>query len=250
MAKGRKPKTKPYFGKEEEQAVVDFLSLGQLVESETAIDGWIWSGTTEQGLEREKIYVRHLKDPLNKMIESIIRRYKLYSKEMTFEDLHSDTLSFLMIKFHKFKPEKGKKSYSYYGTVCKHYLLGKLIKSDKKLKMLLPFDDVSSKVEERDEMSYTIDNDEPNLTQFIQQISNSIKDEMEDSVLNDNETKVGKALTSILDNWETLFEDGGNKYNKNLILLYMREMTALTTKDIRNGMKRYKVIYKMLKDSL
>ena len=40
------------------------------------------------------------------------------------------------------------------------------------------------------------------------------------------------------------------KYNKNLILLYIREMTNLSTKDIRNAMKRYKSIYYVLKDDM
>ena len=75
---------------------------------------------------------------------------------------------------------------------------------------------------------------------------------MEERVLNENEEKVGNALTSILDDWEVLFDDdnvpGGNKFNKNLILYYMREMTSLNTKDIRNAMKRYKTIYNILKE--
>ena len=58
------------------------------------------------------------------------------------------------------------------------------------------------------------------------------------------------ALISILENWEGVFEgqDATNKYNKNLILYYMREITSLSTKDIRNAMKRYKSIYKFIKD--
>jgi hypothetical protein len=171
---------------------------------------------------------------------------------MEFGDLHADTLGFLHVKFHKFKPAKNKKSYSYYGTVVKHYLLGKLIKEDKKMKQNLNFDDVSSALEEKDELIYTIDDDGIDLTKLIEGISESIKKEMEDRVLNENEVKVGNALTSILDGWEVLFDDdnvpGGNKFNKNLILYYMREMTALTTKDIRNAMKRYKIIYNILKE--
>ena len=73
---------------------------------------------------------------------------------------------------------------------------------------------------------------------------------MEKSKLNENEIKVGDALITILDNWETIFEqvESGNKYNKNLILSYIREITGLTTKDIRLGMRRYKKIYKLVKD--
>ena len=76
---------------------------------------------------------------------------------------------------------------------------------------------------------------------------------METKILNENEIKVGNSLIRILEEWDNIFSDeaGKNrKYNKNLILLYMRNMTSLTTKDIRNAMKRYKVIYQILKDGL
>jgi hypothetical protein len=250
--RGRKPKKKPYFGPEEEAAVKKYLELGTIIKDPNTQDGYRWTGTTHEDIQRNKIYLKQLKAPLDKMVESIIRRYKLYSKTMEFEDLHADTLGFLHVKFHKFKPAKNKKSYSYYGTVVKHYLLGKLIKEDKKMKQNLNFDDVSSALEEKDELIYTIDDDGIDLTKLIEGISESIKKEMEDRVLNENEVKVGNALTSILDGWEVLFDDdnvpGGNKFNKNLILYYMREMTALTTKDIRNAMKRYKIIYNILKE--
>jgi hypothetical protein len=169
---------------------------------------------------------------------------------MSFEDLHSDTLSFLMIKFHKFKPSKGKKSYSYYGTICKHYLLGKIIKDDKKLKTLISYEDVASDLEEDEEYSYEIDSIDVDLSFLISNICDSIKQELQNKILTENEIKVGNALISILENWETVFEsqESTNKYNKNLILYYMREMTSLGTKDIRNAMKRYKSIYKFIKD--
>jgi hypothetical protein len=199
---------------------------------------------------RNTIYKDSLQAPLNKMVESIIRRYKLYSKNMTFEDLHSDTLSFLMVKFHKFKPSKNKKSYSYYGTICKHYLLGKLIKDDKKVKTLISYEDIAPSIEENEEFSYRIDDKESNIWEAITIISNSIKNELETQILTENEIKIGRALVSILENWESVFEHqtSTNKYNKNLILYYIREMTSLETKDIRIAMKRFKTIYKLVKN--
>ena len=233
--RGRKPQKDPYFGHVEESAVKEFLTLGQLIEDTRSLEGLRWTGTTKDEFRRNEIYRLHLQAPLNKMIESIIRRYKLYSKNMSFEDLHSDTLSFLMIKFHKFKPSKGKKSYSYYGTICKHYLLGKIIKDDKKLKTLISYEDVASDLEENVEHSYEIDTYEVDLSFFIDDVVSSIKEELQTKILTENEIKVGNALVSILDNWEGVFEgqDATNKYNKNLILYYMREMTSLGTKDIK-----------------
>ena len=248
--RGRKPSKDPYFGQKEETAVKEFLSLGDLIQDKSTLDGFRWTGTTTDELRRNEIYRLHLQAPLNTMIESIIRRYKLYSKNMSFEDLHSDTLSFLMIKFHKFKPAKGKKSYSYFGTICKHYLLGKIIKDDKKLKTLISYEDVASSIEEDEKFSYEIDIVDVDLSFLISGICDSIKLELQNKILTENEIKVGNALISILENWEGIFEgqDATNKYNKNLILYYMREITSLSTKDIRNAIKRYKLIYKFIKD--
>lgn len=229
--RGRKRTKNLYFGPEQEEAVVKFL-------------------TSESYSERNKIYNEFLKDPINKMVESIIRRYKLYRREYEYEDVHSDTLSFLITKAHNFKPDKNKKAYSYFGTICKHYLLGQLIKDDKKMKSDVSYEDVYRTVETMDDFIYSIDEEKMQLDQFIEEISASIKAEIKHNKLSETEMKVGDALSRILDNWESIFEqiESGNKYNKNLILSYIREITDLSTKDIRVGMRRYKKMYIFLKN--
>jgi hypothetical protein len=234
--RGRKRKNDMYFGPEEEEAVVKFLE------------------SDNEG-ERNLIFNEWLKAPLDKMIESIIRRYKLYRKGETFEELHSDTVSFLMTKVHKFETGRGKKAYSYFGTISKNYILGLLIKDEKYMKQTASYEDMSSNLEERTDLTYVIDNDGFIMDDFIKKLSEGIKEEMNDENLppkkrlNDNERKVGLALIEILENWETAFEamDGGSKYNKNSVLETMRNYTNLSTKDIRLAMKRYKELYEVLK---
>ena len=229
--RGRKRTSNLYFGPEQEEAVVKFL-------------------TSESYSERNKIYNEFLKDPINKMVESIIRRYKLYRKEYEYEDVHADTLSFLITKMHNFKPDKNKKAYSYFGTICKHYLLGQLIKDDKKMKSDVSYEDVYKTVETMDDQMYSIDDQKMQLDDFIKEISASIKAEIQHTKVSETEYKVGDALIKILDNWETIFEqvESGNKYNKNLILSYIREITDLSTKDIRVGMRRFKKMYLFIKN--
>tara|TARA_Y100000310_G_scaffold331460_1_gene405086 strand:+ start:801 stop:1541 length:741 start_codon:yes stop_codon:yes gene_type:complete len=230
--RGRKRTTNLYFGPTQENAVVEFLS-------------------TADEDKRNKIFNTHLRAPLNKMIESIIRRYKLYRKEYSYEDIHSDTLSFLATKMEKFQPSKNKKAYSYFGTICKNYLLGQLLKADKRMKSDLSYEDMYKTVEEMDDYVYSIEDTEKTpLEEFIKEISGSIKEEMKEIKITENEKRVGDALIVVLDNWETIFEqvESGNKYNKNLILSYIRELSGLTTKDIRVSMRRYKKIYTALKN--
>ena len=189
------------------------------------------------------------------MIEAIIRKYKLYRKGETFEELHSDTASFLMTKVHKFDVLKGKKAYSYFGTIAKNYCLGLLIKDDKHQKITSSYEDVSENLDDNHDLSYVIDSEHFSMDDFIKRLSDGIKAELDDETLptkkklNENERKVGLALLEILSNWEVVFDSmqGGTKYNKVAILETMRNFTNLSTKDIRIAMKRYKELYDLLK---
>ena len=225
-----------YFGPEQEEAVLKYLN-------------------TENVKERNAIYNEWLKEPLDKMIESIIRKYKLYRKVESFEHLHADTLSFLMTKAHKFENSKGKKAYSYYGTICKNYILGLLIADDKKTKQVESYENVSIVVEDSRDYHYELDDNDFTMDKFIKKLIESINDEIEGNSsvgkkkLNENELKVGFALIDILKDWEVTLDlmSGGTKFNKNSILESMRRYTGLTTKDIRLAMKRYKTLYELVK---
>jgi hypothetical protein len=234
--RGRKRKNGLYFGEEQEKAVVRYLN-------------------EEDPYIRNKIYNEHLRDAFDTMIESIIRRYKLYRKTHTFENLHSDTLSYLILKADKFDPSKGKRAYSYYGTICKHYILGLMIKDTKMLNQTLDFDTSISKIHEKDEFIYHLSDTDYGLADLIKTICEEIQKEVDGEglgnkkKLTENERKVGEALLDILNNWEMLFAtlQGGAKFNKNVILATIRENTNLITKDIRIAMRRYKSIYELIK---
>jgi hypothetical protein len=222
-----------YFDVREEQAVRQFLIA-------TSME------------EKNKIYNELLKKPLDKMISSIIRRYKLYRKDMDFEEIHVDTHSFLMTKMDKFKPSKEKKAYSYFGTICKNYLMGQIIKDQKEMNRKISYEDISSDLENNFELSYSIDVYEVDTTQIIKNFLLKLDGFLENENLNENEIKLGQALYDLFDNYETLFlESSNNKFNKNIILLSLRDMTNLSTKEIRGSMKKFKFIYsELLKEML
>lgn len=64
--RGRKPKKKPYFGPEEEEAVKKYLELGTIIKDPNTQDGYRWTGTTHEDIQRNKIYLKQLKAPLDK----------------------------------------------------------------------------------------------------------------------------------------------------------------------------------------
>jgi len=87
MAKrGRKRVRKGYFYEDEEQAVIDYIN-----ETDIAV--------------KNRIFNTYLYPALTKMIESIIRRYKLYVPDEEFAQTFNDTISYLLTKIGNFKPE-------------------------------------------------------------------------------------------------------------------------------------------------
>lgn len=230
--RGRKATTTNYFDVREEEAVRAFL-------------------VAESWEEKNKIYNEFLRAPLDKMISSIIRRYKLYRKDMDFREIHVDTHSFLMTKVDKFKPAKNKKAYSYFGTICKNYLMGQIIKDQKELNRKVSYEDISISLEQRPDMVYFIESDTVEMELVIKEYLTKLKDFINTENLSDNEVKLGYALVDLFENYDTIFAGAdNNKFNKNVILLSLREMTNLSTKEIRNSMKKYKKLYGIVQSKI
>jgi hypothetical protein len=211
------------------------------VAEEAAVRRYLIAETFE---EKNAIYNEFLRGPLDKMISSIIRRYKLYRKDMNFTDIHTDTHSFLMTKVDKFKPSKEKKAYSYFGTICKNYLMGQIIKDQKDTNRKISYEDISSSLEQRPDMVYYMELEKTEADDVIQGFLNELKHYIDNEPLTDNEKKLGIALLELFENYKTIFlGTDNNKFNKNIILLSIREMTNLSTKEIRTAMKRFKKLY-------
>lgn len=223
-----------YFGKIEEEAVVSYLNC-------------------TDDAEREKIYNTYLKDPIYKLIESIMRKYKLTVPEENFENTFNDTASYLITKLDKFKIGKYK-AYSYYGTICKNHLIGKIKAYNKELIRNPSYETISNGIVNNRKYSMNPDDGYNIAEECVEGMIERIKymiDNDQRYNLNPNEIKLGKALINLFSNWDyVLTTDGSNKLNKSTILLFLKDNTGLDTKGIRNNMKKYKNEFLALKKSL
>ena len=280
MAKrGRKPKErKGYFYEGEEDAIVKYIH-----EEDISVKNKIFNDT---------IY-----PALTKMIESIIRRYKLFIPDEDFDQNFNDTISYLLTKIENFKPiitgyeeiedikeidsqiiqlseeelkskirnaspedpeyvmvflgedkstlepqyaffkkeTRKYKAYSYCGTVCKNYLMYKSSQYQKKKQRNLSYDNM---VEDFVDNSKYIIEEYPNISlaeKLVHQITKEINNmilEPEKNLLNFNEIKVGKALVTLLTDWEHLLpnNESSNKLQKSSVLYFLREETMMSTK--------------------
>lgn len=239
--RGRKPGSttsanKNYFGPEEEQAFQEYLL------------------SSSQG-ERDKIFNSKLKIPFTKMIESIIRRYNLFTPYEEFEDTFNDTLSFLATKAANFKPGKGKKAYSYCGTICKNYLINKRQTTMKRDNKFLSYDVIYTESNPDNRVDTgSASNDSFNkglIANVTTDIMNTVEEGFWDdgNKMTDNEKKVGYAIVEILNNWENIFQLGDTqKFNKTSVLYFIKENTMLTTKEVKDALKKYRVGYYLIKE--
>lgn len=97
-----------YFGKEEEQAIRDYLQ-------ETS------------KFEKDKLYKEKLKEPIETLVESILgiygKKYQIFDTGLSFKRLKRMGLSYLFKKMDKFDPSRGSKAYSFFGTILRNYYL-------------------------------------------------------------------------------------------------------------------------------
>lgn len=236
--RGRKPNPnkKIYFGEEEERAFIEYVN------------------SADQNF-RNKIFSEKLYYPFTKMIESIIRRYNLFTPDEDFEETFFDTMSFLITKINNFDASKNYKAYSYCGTICKNYLILKRTQHTKKNQKQLSYDLLYPN---SDSDTRTDGSQEKQLLQFNTDLINNTISQLQELLLpensfllNENEIKIGNALLEMMMNWEDIFKYlGSRKFNKSCVLQFLRDYTDLSTKDIREGMKKFKELYLFTKEKL
>jgi len=231
-----------YFAEREEQAVIDYINSNSLE-------------------EKNKIYNEILIEPFRKMIQSILRRYPIHIGNYDMVEVESNALTHLIEHMVKFNPDKITKSgnrtkaFSYCQTIIRNYYKDHSKKSYTEKKINLSYDDYADEINENSDYSYEIEIEtqhqlEKLIDSVIMKIENMITEE---STLKRNEIIVGDAIINVLKNWHILFMEETpegkyskrvtNKFAKNKILLFLKEQTGLTTKEIRIGIKPFKEIY-------
>lgn len=235
--RGRKPNPNKYeygyFYEKEENAIVRYVS-------------------TDDSFEKNTIFEQTLRPAFKKMIESIIRRYKLYVDGESFDVTYNDAMSHIIDKLGKFEQGRAK-AFSYFQTICKNHLIGKINDRNKTLSRNVSYDDIYEDLREDEKYSYIMSDKESELCELINETVSTIKSEIEKtpSVLTRNDVIVGNCLLHMLENWFDLFNgfDNGEpkktskKFDKSVINQYIKETTNLTIKDIKASMKKYKILY-------
>lgn len=265
-------KKKTYWSEDTEKAVVEFLSndcnyfqvkLEKYFEEckkkkiepdyeyvDEIQQKYEWASQPEIIYKKELIYKKRIHKPLNRLIENIIFNFKLFRPGVDIKTIQCDCLSFVYGKFANFNPDKNAKSFSFFGTIAKHYLMGEKKDIDKSQQVNLDYDIHKEEADRKDIVELGEKSDLDTSYSLFSFVIESLEDEIQKKLnnpdekkgLSENDLKVADAIVQIFRSHELL-----GAYNKNHVYHLIKEYTGLQTKDITYSLARFRVFYRLLK---
>lgn len=278
---------KNYFGEKEEKAVIDYITtdsktIKNNIYNEILIEPF--EIMIQSILRRYPIHIGNYtveeieNDVLNHLIDNMVK-YKPFIIERYCDSLEKwvklgENYRFIYVDDAEEKLRSlinsndnydyrifNSRAYSYCQTIIRNYYKDHSRKSYDEIKTNVCFDNFVDEFERNFESSEEDSlNGEHHLERLINLVVNEINNKINDDkdILKHNEIIVGDAITNILKNWQVLFMEETpegqynkkvtNKFAKNKILLFLKEQTGLTTKEIRNNIKSFKDIYTLEKN--
>lgn len=196
--------------------------------------------------DREKLYVEKIMPAFEKLVENLINIHKFSGLHDTYEDLKNDCVNFLFETIHKFNPTMGTNAFSYFNVVAKNWLIIKTKQKAQRGRRDVSIDDPKGLstseiqiVEERSTVpsqDFLLENAEntANILKLMYEIRSRVKVE--------NELLCINSVITIFENINDI-----DILNKSAILLYIRELSGLSPKQLTTSMQAVKKHYNKLK---
>lgn len=218
LRKRRRKKSREYFTKDTEDAIVAYLK-------------------SDDPVERNRLFNEKIDYSFHKLAEFIIHTFKFYYTEMTnVEDLKHEVVAFLLDKLHHYNPEKGK-AFSYFGTIAKRYLIVYNENNYKQMKIRGEMEEVDEDKKVYSEL--VRESDVIDLSSFMNSYVKHIDENIENIFGNEIDKSIAQAVIQIFRRRENL-----EVFNKQHFYLYVREITGQNTANVTKVIKVLKSEYK------
>lgn len=195
--------------------------------------------------DRDKLYVEQIMPAFEKLVENLINIYKFTSMHDSYEDLKVDCVNFLFETIHKFDETRGTNAFSYFNVVAKNWLIIKTKQKSQKMKKLVSLDDPESLssydtclIEEHNYLPFKDAGMEfANRKEIVKMLY-----DIRAKTKSENELICINSIITVFENLDDI-----DLLNKSAILLYMRELSGLSPKQMTTTMQAIKSYYKKLK---
>ena len=185
----------------------------------------LYNQTTDSEI-RSRLYNNKIHYAFFKLTENIIHTFKFYYTGVdNITDLQHEVITFLLSKIHLFKPEKGAKAFSYFGTIAKRYLILSNQKNYKKRIDTAPIEIL----EESENHSYNLDESSYNerLSSFIDLYIEHCTQNIYELFPKEYDAQIADAILELFRKRENL-----DIFNKKALYIYIREIIDVKTPKI------------------
>jgi hypothetical protein len=229
--KRKKTATRQYFPEETQENIIEY-------QNELDLD------------RRREIYIEGIQPSFDKLVENLIFVYGFKTPYDSFQTLKTDCVSFLYESINKWSPDKGTKAFSYFNVVAKNWLIIRSRQAAKRTKRHIsidyPADMTPAQLFCLENHEVVQSPDDVMIAQDRGKVINAMLQEMENFVSNETERTCLNAIQSVFLNIDNL-----DFLNKRAILVYIRDISGLSPKQLSVSMSSMKKYYKKMtgKDS-
>ena len=211
-----------YWGVEQEEAIVEF-------------------NTNEDIEDKHKVFVAIIEPAFRKLVENIYYTYNFNKILWDREQIEHEVMTHLYEKLNKFDISKNKKSFSYFGTITKNWMIQRC-NADKN-KRFIDDDNQDIIVQNISINAYEENEVNQHNQDFISGIIEDFDNWDSKENYNQEDFAVLEIVNDILKNYHRF-----NIYNKKQLYVYIREATDLPSRKITKSLKKIKINYSDIKE--
>jgi len=199
--------------------------------------------------EKDRLYVGEIMPAFEKLVENLINIHKFTGMHDTYEELKNDCVNFLFETIHKFDAGRGTNAFSYFNVVAKNWLIIRTKQKTQRTKKSVSLDDSASLTANETLMieEFNLLPSQDILIDSADAAENTVSllYEIRSKAKTENELTCINAIITIFENIDDI-----DLLNKSAVLLYMRELSGLTPKQLTTSMQSIKRHYKKSKIDL
>lgn len=200
----------------------------------------------EKQEEREKIWEKEILPAFGTLVNNLINVYGFKTLHESREELRLECVEFLYTTLHKYDPTRSTKAFSYFNVVAKNWLTVRSKQNVKRMQRFISIDDKDSlsiadanKIEDYNFLASFEESKNPlqerqELKELIEKVSSAARTKDEKSTM--------EAIKQVVENLDDL-----DILSKRAVLLYLREITNLTPRQLSTALSNIRKHYRKIK---
>jgi hypothetical protein len=195
--------------------------------------------------EKDALYVNDILPAFEKLVENLINIHKFSGLYDSYDDLKNDCVNFLFETIPKWDSTRGTIAFSYFNVVAKNWLIIRAKQKTTKLKRNVSLDDPDSLTAYESKLveDHSLLPSQDTILENKSAVTNMSKVlyEIRSKAKTENELACINSIITIFENIDDV-----DFLNKSAVLLYMRELSGLTPKQLTATMQSVKKHYRRI----